>query len=487
MKIWDTIFELARGDILSFPIFMKVSIMGLGSYKQGSGISAAKFFIARGDEVLITDLKNEKDLAHQVAELKNFCKKNKKSAPKFVLGRHDEKDFADADLVMRNPGVPKDSPYLKIAREHGAEIETDISIFMKNCPAQIVGVTGTRGKSTTATLIYEILKTKFGRVWLGGNIKISPLSFIDKIKSGDVVVLELSSWLLENFRDKKIAPHIAVVTNIYPDHLNTYKNMAEYVVAKKNIFACQAAEDYLIANGENAETKKWRGPGKTIYFFKKDARGLKINLLGEHNLENIAAALAAAKIFKILDAAVKKVLRNFRGLPDRQEFIAEIRGVKYINDTTATSPDGAMAALKTFGTGKKNIILIAGGKDKELEYGKLAKEIKKYCKAVILFPGTATEKIKSMLHATCYMLQDAKNMPEAVHLAKNSAVRGDIVLLSPAAASFGLFKNEFERGGQFKKAVKKRAKRSPVVKRSFYYRGEFDRGEKFKAAVKSIK
>ncbi len=429
--------------------------MGLGGYKEGSGISAAKFFISRGDDVLITDLKTEKDLARQIAEIKNFCKKSKKTPPELVLGEHRKKDILGADILVRNPGVPKDSKFLKLAKEKNIPVETDISIFMKNCPAQVIGVTGTRGKSTTATLIFKLLGTRYPIVWLGGNIKISPLSFIAKVKSGDTVVLELSSWMLENFSEKKLAPRVAVVTNIFPDHLNTYKNMTEYVAAKKNIFANQAAGDYLVINGENAETKKWKSAGKTIKFFIKDAKKYKTALLGGHNSENIAAALAAAKIFKVPEVKIKKVLREFKGLPDRQEPVAEIRGVKYINDTTATSPDGAIAALKTFGSAKKNIILIVGGKDKELEYGKLAKEIPKYCKAVILFPGTATEKIQNELRMTNDELRvmSAQNMAEAVNLAKEYAVKGDIVLLSPAAASFGLFQNEFDRGEQFKKAV----------------------------------
>jgi len=427
--------------------------MGLGSYKEGSGISAAKFFIERGDNVLITDLKSRPELAAQIKELENFCEKNKKSPPEFVLGEHKKENFKNVDLVLRNPGVPKDSPYLKMARENRAEIETDVSIFMKNCPAIVVGVTGTRGKSTTATLIYEFLKDAGKKVYLGGNIKISPLSFVGKVKKGDIVVLELSSWLLENFAEKKLAPHVAVVTSIYPDHLNTYKNMAEYIAAKKNIFARQLTEDYLVVNGANAETKKWQGPGKTIKFYKKDAPKSGIKLRGDHNLENIAAALAAAKIFKVPDASVKKVLREFGGLPDRQELIAERAGVKYINDTTATTPDGAIAALRTFGGAKKNIILIAGGKDKELEYDKLAKEIKKYCKVVIFFPGTATDKIKFQISNLKFQM--AENMKEAVKQAAALAVRGDIILLSPAAASFGLFKNEFDRGEKFKAAVKK--------------------------------
>jgi len=439
--------------------------MGLGLYVNGSGIRAAKFFIGKGDEVLITDLKNKRELASQIIELRKFCAKNNKKMPFLHLGGHKKEDFKNNDIVMRNPGVPKDSPFLKIARKTGAQIETDISIFMKSCDATIIGVTGTRGKSTTTALIYEILKIKYPRVWLGGNIKVSPLSFIEKIKPSDIVVLELSSWMLENFNEYKIAPHIAVVTNIYPDHLNTYKNMAEYTSAKKNIFKYQKTGDYLVLNKENKITKKWKGYCKTIYFSKNQPflslfnkkNKIEIKLKGDHNLENIGAALTVAKIMKVPKIKIKKVLKNFGGLSDRQEVIAKKNGIVFVNDTTATTPDGAIAALHTFGAEQKNkkIILIAGGKDKRLEYKQLAKEIKKYCKAIIFFPGTATEKINYQLSIINYQLIImAKDMKDAVKKARQQAIRGDMVLLSPAAASFGLFKNEFDRGEQFKKAIR---------------------------------
>jgi UDP-N-acetylmuramoylalanine--D-glutamate ligase len=433
---------------------MKVVIMGLGAYKEGSGINAAKFFIRQNHDVLITDLKTANELSHQLAELDGFCAEHNRPLPCYALGGHKEEYFADADLVLRNPGVPKNSPYLKIARENGAKIETDISIFFKNVPAgvRIVGITGTRGKSTVTTLVYELLKTKHPRVWIGGNIKISPLSFLHEMQSGDVVVLELSSWMLENFAEEKIAPHAAIVTNIYPDHLNTYDGMEDYIAAKKNIFAHQTPENYLILNKENAETKKMSGRAKTIYFSGNEAIGVKTNLLGAHNLENIAAALKVAGIFGISVAEAGEVLQQFAGLPDRQELVAEFGGVKFVNDTTATTPDGCLAALRAYGSEKKNIILICGGKDKNLEYAQLAKEILQFCKTIVMFPGTATEKIKQSLTVDGLQLT-ANDMTDAVRMAYAQAESGDIVLLSPAAASFGLFKNEFDRGEQFKIAV----------------------------------
>ncbi|MBU4421964.1 UDP-N-acetylmuramoyl-L-alanine--D-glutamate ligase [Candidatus Parcubacteria bacterium] len=464
---------------------MKVIIMGLGLYEKGSGISAAKFFIEKGDEVLITDLKERKELLRQIKELEKFCKNHNKKMPILHLGGHKEDDFKSVDIVMRNPGVPKDSLFLKIARKAGAQIETDVTIFMKNCHAMVIGVTGTRGKSTTASLIYEILKKspltplckrgEKGGIWLGGNIKISPLSFIEKVKPSDIVVLEFSSWMLENFSEYKIAPHIAVITNIYPDHLNTYKNMAEYISAKKNIFQYQKAGDYLVLNGENRETKKWKGYGKTIYFYKENIKKfykLPIKLQGEHNLENISAAYAVVKIMKVPVAKIEKVLKKFNGLSDRQEIIAQNKGITFVNDTTATTPDGTIAALRRFGANQeikktrkqknkktrkqesKKIILICGGSDKGLDYKQFAKEAKKYCKAVIFFPGTATEKINYKLSIINYQLIImAKDMNSAVKKARQQAIRGDIILLSPAAASFGLFKNEFDRGEEFKKVV----------------------------------
>ncbi|MAF13663.1 MAG: UDP-N-acetylmuramoyl-L-alanine--D-glutamate ligase [Parcubacteria group bacterium] len=436
---------------------MNIVVMGLGLYARGSGISAAKFFILRGDNVLITDLKTREELSHQIQELEKFCKVKKRSLPKYSLGGHKEKDFKKIDIVMRNPGVPRDSKFLKAARKNGAKIETDISIFLKNCDAEIIGVTGTRGKSTTATLIHEMLKEGGKGAWLGGNIKVSPLSFIRRIKKDDTVVLELSSWMLENFDELGLAPHIAMVTNIFPDHLNTYKNMKEYISAKKNIFKNQTKDDYLVLNKDNKETRRWKGNGETIYFRRKDVPLCKIKLQGEHNLENIAGAIAVAGIYKIPFSKLKKVLREFKGLPDRQELVAEKNGIKFINDTTATTPDGAIAALKTFGVlrfkAHKYIILIAGGNDKGLDYEDFVKEVKRYCKTVLLLPGTATDKIKKLFQASDIKFQEVKNMRRAIALAKLSATKGDIVLLSPAASSFGLFKNEFERGKRFKRAL----------------------------------
>jgi len=459
---------------------MKVLIMGLGIYKDGSGITATKFFIKKGDEVMITDLKTEKELKHQINEIKSFCKKEKKQLPKFVLGKHNISDVKWADLIVRNPGVPQHSKFLQEAERLGKDVETDISLFFKKCKSKnIIAVTGTRGKSTTTSLIYEILKKKYKNVLIGGNIKKSPLSFLKKVKSDDVVVLELSSWMLENFASKNIAPHIAVVTNIYPDHLNSYKNMKEYISAKKNIFIKQSPADFLVLNLDNKETKKWHADSKTYFFTKKalnnklgayiedgvikTRRPHKINnvapiniikLRGIHNLENILASVMVAKIMGVPCAQVRSVLSSFKGIEDRQEVVKERNGITYVNDTTSTTPEACMAALETFGSKDKNIILIAGGKDKGLEYDELAKKIKKYCKQLVLFKGTASDKIiKELKKQKFDKFVIVEDMKDAVLKAEKFAIKNNIILLSPASASFGLFINEFNRGEQFKRAI----------------------------------
>lgn len=473
--------------------------MGLGLYSEGSGISAAKFFISKGAKVLITDVKKATELKSQIAELNNFRKSYKlprtrassvqdrqATSYKLVLGRHRLSDFKSADIVVQNPGVRRESPYLRAARRAGAQIVSDISIFLSLAPtSNIVGVTGTRGKSTTSALAFEMLKTKERHTELGGNILRSPLNFLDKTHEGSVAVLELSSWQCEGLEEIKMSPRIAVITNIMRDHLNTYKGMKEYAAAKALIYKYQSPEDSVVLNRDNGWTRAMgqKVPSKRFWFSvasfsdengvfikggkiifrenrKEDsvARVSDVALQGEHNLMNALAAICAAKIMGVKNSAIRKVLKNFKGLPNRLEMIKEIKGIKFINDTTATTPDATIAAIKTLKAkslklkASKNIILIFGGSDKKLEYKEAAPVIKKFAKRVVLLPGTAERKIKKALRGV--ELAEAKSMDEAVKIAYKSAKKGDVVLLSPGAASFGLFKNEFERGEKFVKVVK---------------------------------
>ncbi|MBI4837350.1 MAG: UDP-N-acetylmuramoyl-L-alanine--D-glutamate ligase [Candidatus Portnoybacteria bacterium] len=505
--------------------------MGLGLHDGGAG--AAKFFVKAGAKVTVTDLRTEKQLDESLKKLKDL-------PVKYVLGKHRDEDFINTDLIIRNPAVPDDSPYLKTARKHNVPIDTDIGIFfaalravtrrVKLCPVpidaisppQIIGVTGTRGKSTTATLIYELLKTKYENVVLAGNIRKSVLLELPEIihhykeecfdcaqhKLRDdeaipltcretatprhnvwarnnkfFVVLELSSWQLEGLKKHKKSPHIAVITTILPDHLNRYKGMRDYIRTKKLIYKYQTPNDYLFLNKNDKIVSGFarEAASKVVFFTSGEARKYQTHLLGDHNLINAAAAVKVAKHFGIPGASIQAVFRNFRGLEGRIELVSEINGVKYINDTCATTPDATIAAIATVTAScqppiANNLILIAGGTDKNLNFEKLAKKITENVDLLILLPGTATrrleknmkkmlfhlppkdediqrKRIKSRIKNKKLKVRRVNSIKEAVRSAAMYAKKGDTVLLSPAGASFGLFRHEFERGKAFKEEV----------------------------------
>jgi UDP-N-acetylmuramoylalanine--D-glutamate ligase len=427
----------------------KVLIMGLGL--NGGGVGAAKFFCSQKAEVLVTDLKTEDQLKESIEQLKGL-------KIKFALGKHEEKDFLWADLIIKNPDVPSSSPYLEIARKNKKEIETDASLFFKLSGAFIIGVTGTKGKSTTASLIYHILKQQFKNVFLAGNIGISPLELLGEIKKGDYAVLELSSFELDDLRQ---SPQIAVITNIMPDHLNRYEGMEEYMESKKAIFKYQTKNDFIVLNKDDSIVRQMAGEAKSksVYFSDEELPnsinldGFKLS--GAHNLQNLLAAVKVAEILKIPAEIIEKSLKDFKGVPNRQEFVREAQGVKFFNDTTATMPEAAIAAINTFldKFPDSRLILICGGMDKGLKYTELANLIKERVDEVIMLPGTASDKIRHYL-GNYTRIQEAPSMPMAVKKAKKMAKKGDVVILSPGATSFNLFKNEFDRGRQFVAAVK---------------------------------
>ena len=429
----------------------KVVVMGLGLH--GGGVSAAKFFYKQGAKVLVTDLKTED-------QLKDSIKKLGKIKVDYALAGHREEDFKTADLIIKNPDVPNSSLYLKIAKENNIPIETDISLFFKLTNAFTIGVTGTKGKSTTASLIYHILKTKFKNTFLVGNIGVSPLEIIFKIKKGDKVVLELSSFGLE---DLKQSPNISVITNILPDHLNRYGDMSKYTESKKSIFKFQNKKDILILNEEDPTVREFsKETISKVYFYsaKTISKSIKIKdfkLIGDHNLSNFAAAILVAKLLKIPVPKIDKAIKSFKGVSSRQEFVKEIKGVKYFNDTTATMPDAVIVAINAFSEKylDSKLIFICGGQNKELDFTELAKKIKERIEYLILLPGTASEKIeRDLLKYKYNKIYKVSSMENAVLRAKEISRFGDIVVLSPGAASFNLFKNEFDRGNHFVKAVK---------------------------------
>ncbi len=436
----------------------RVVIMGLGLH--GGGVGAAKFFSRAGAKVLVTDLKDKK-------YLKSSLKKLKKLPVKYVLGRHRAMDFKNADLILKGPGVPESSHYLKIAMRAGIPIDTDIGIFFASIENPIIGITGTKGKSTTAHLTARMLARKFkNRVWLAGNIRTSVFEILPKIKKGDLVVLELSSFELEGLAAHEKSPRVALITNIMRDHLDRYRDLESYIRAKKLIFRFQKPGDWLFLNRDDKLTKSMAAetPGRAAFFGRSDLKKKKFReLAGEirkfpgHIAQNIIAAASIAFLFKISDDSILAAIKKFKGLEGRGEEVAEIKGVKFINDTCATMPDATVAALKNFAPRAKGekVVLICGGTDKNLDFRSFAEILPRYVKFLVLLAGSATEKIKYHLRGNrSVKTEEVSDMKQAVKKSTESAKKGDIILLSPAAASFGLFKNEFDRGEQFKKAVR---------------------------------
>ena len=461
--------------------------MGLGLL--GRGIGVVKFLAECGADLIVTDLKTEEQLASALKPLAKY--KN----IKYVLGEHRLADFANRDLIIRAANVPMDSIFLAEARKNNIPIEQDASLFVKfvklHLPkVKIVGVTGTRGKTTVTMLLADILKSAFGdqHVHLGGNIRgLATLPLVKKIKDTDTVLMELDSWQLNSFSpsvrglsggpEEGISPHVSVFTNLLVDHQNYYKNSMElYFADKANIYRYQKTGDVIVAGKEIAkkiknQRSKIKNGGKLIEVNAKNFPvGWKTKLLGEHNLFNTALAVEAARALGVKEAVIKKAVANFAGVPGRLEFVREVKSVKYYNDTTATTPDGVIVALKTLAKfpkgnpkgiplglplGRARIILLGGGADKELTYGDYAKVVKKTVKALALFKGAATDKIITALGGNKIPLEVFDNMKSAFAWAKLQANRGDVVLLSPGAASFGVFKNEYDRGDQFVSLVKK--------------------------------
>ncbi|MFA5935239.1 MAG: UDP-N-acetylmuramoyl-L-alanine--D-glutamate ligase [Patescibacteria group bacterium] len=427
----------------------KVLILGLGQYPKGSGISAALFAALLGADVRVTDQKTEKELAANVKMLKKF--KN----VSFVLGKHRLEDIRWADIIIRNPRVRPSSPEMKEAARLGKRIESDVSLFMARCTCPVVGITGTRGKSTTTTLVYEMLKASGKKVWLGGNILISPLTFLSKIQPTDIVVLELSSWLLETTGAVGLSPQYALITNVMRDHLNTYDGMDDYAEAKAQIFRHQDQSGVVVLNTDDEYGREWmkEAPGRVIPFNRKTKREKGIKMLGEHNELNVLAASLLAREAGAKASAIKKVAKTFKGIPDRLEEIAIKKGIRFVNDTTSTTPDATIAAVKALAPISKTIRLIAGGADKELEFDELSRLLKQKKVAVTLFEGTAFAAFARSLKKAGVPFERVGSMKEALKTHLANAQKGDTVLLSPGCASFGLFTNEFERGRQFRNLI----------------------------------
>ncbi len=445
--------------------------MGLGLL--GRGVADVAFLAECGAELLVTDLKTEKELASSLSQLQNF----KTSKPlNFVLGKHRLEDFRDRDFILKGAGVPLDSPFIAEARKHGVPIEMDASLFLKLAPEIcFIGITGTRGKTTTTSLLYEILKTAGKRTHLAGNIKgIATLPLLKKVKKGDFVVAELDSWQLQGFHDAKISPQVAVFTTFLPDHLNYYKgDLDRYFSDKENIYKYQKPGDSFVV-GEDVASRIKNSKVKFKIARRSDVpAGWKLKILGEHNRLNVACAIVAGRELRISDSVIKKAVESFKAVPGRLQYLKTIRGVKVYNDNNATTPDATIVALRALSTKSeirnpkqiqnpksqkgKNIILIMGGADKGLDMSGLVEEMPRHCKAVVFLKGTGTKKLIINYQLSIinqFPIFKKETLKECVEEALRLAKKGDIVLFSPAFASFGKwFKNEYDRGEQFVKLV----------------------------------
>ncbi len=423
----------------------RITVMGLGLL--GRGLLDTVFLAQSGADVTVTDLKDASQLASSLKQLEGLPIKLK-------LGGHDPEDFIKADMILRNADVPRSSPFLKIAAEHGVPIEMDESLFCKHFEGRVVGITGTRGKTTTTMLIHNILSSAWSGVFLSGNVMgRATLPLLGKAGRDDTVVLELSSWQLQGFHDAALSPNASVFTNSYPDHLNRYSGMQEYLQDKKAIYLYQKDDDFCIFNGDQPETARLASEApahKSFFRIEEVPSDWDIKLLGVHNLENISGAIKLTQMLGIPETIVRETVESFNGVEHRLQWLGEKRGVGFINDSTSTTPVSGCAALRAL-EGKR-ILLIAGGADKKLDLQPFAHSAVSRTEKIALLEGEATESLYENIVAAggkTKVVGRFDNLRDAVYRLLDEAVPAAVILLSPACASFGLFRNEFHRGESF--------------------------------------
>lgn len=442
------------------------AVVGIGV----SNVPLIRFLVKCGVKVIAYD-KREPEQLEEYEDLKAL-------GVTFVLGTHYLDEIAkEAVMIFKTPGIRYDVPALQKAAALGAKITSEMELFFSLCPSRIIAITGSDGKTTTTSLIYDILKRGGYRCYLGGNIGHPLMEEVEKMQKEDLVVVELSSFQLHTMKQ---SPYIAVVTNVTPNHLDWHKDFAEYVEAKKAIFAYKKDEGKVVLNYDNEITRSFAEEAKRPAFFSskevlrdgyclRDGKIVKmrnqaierivldtkdIYIPGMHNIENYMAAIAATEEF-VTDEIVRTTAREFKGVPHRIEFVREVDGVKYYNDSIASSPARTTAGLRSF---EQKVILIAGGYDKKIPFTAFGSVVNAHVKKLVLV-GLTSEKIeKAVKEAENYCglpIYRCTAFQEAVEKAREIAEKGDIVLLSPACASFDLFKNFEVRGDTFKEIVHK--------------------------------
>ena len=427
----------------------KMTVMGLGLL--GRGVGDVKYLAESGAELIVTDLKSADELKPSLDQLTAFPDIT------YVLGEHRLEDFRGRDFILKAAGVPLESPYIVEARKDNIPVKMSASWFAELAQIPVIGVTGTRGKSTTTHLLHEILLQAGKKVLLGGNVQgVSTLALLPQVTPEHMALFELDSWQLQGFGDAKCSPSLALFTTLYPDHLNYYNgDLDQYLADKANIFLYQKPEDTLIVGTQCLQLIKSRYGEQIrshlVVIGNDDVpKEWKLMIPGEHNRYDAALALAAARALNIPDDINKTALEAFKGVPGRLELVRTLNDVAIYNDTTATTPEATLAALSTLGeTYERRIILIMGGTDKTLDMAELVEAIPKYVKHITFLAGTGTDRIRQSFPDT----QVFDNLEQACSDARAYASAGDVILFSPAFTSFGLFKNEFDRGDQFMKIV----------------------------------
>lgn len=423
----------------------RVTVAGLGRF--GGGTAVTKWLVEQGAQVLVTDRDPADKLAASVAELRGL-------PVTFRLGEHRTEDFTNTDLVVANPAIPPTNPYLMAARDAGIPLTTEIRLFIERCPATVVAVTGTKGKSTTTTLLHKMLSQKF-QTWLGGNIGKSLLPDLPHIESHDIVLLELSSFMLEHLRPMRWSPHIALITNVSVDHVDWHGTPESYVASKKLILEFQRRDDYAVVN-ENDETSITLAestPAKVEFFGTHARKPFALRLPGDHNQLNAQAAFCAAHALGITFNEAQDAVKDFAGLPHRLELVHEANGIRYYNDSIATIPDAAVAALDSFPD--KSVIQIIGGYDKKLPMQSLCTALASRAKAILTIGTTGPALAQSIRTANPgAAVHECHELATAVKLARQLAKANDNIVLSPGCASYDQFANFEQRGDAFKQLVK---------------------------------
>lgn len=446
----------------------RVALIGIGV----SHTELIELFLRKGIDVTVLDRKTKDQLDPEL-----YSRLHSLGA-RFILGEGYLDSLSDFDVVYRTPGMYYNNPKLSKAREDGVIITSEMESFFQLCPCKIYAVTGSDGKTTTTTIISEFLKAEGYKVWLGGNIGKALLPRIESISETDVAVVELSSFQLISMRQ---SPDVAVITNIAPNHLDVHSSMEEYIQAKCNILDHQTAFSRAVLNSDNEETIGLLGhvrgrvstfsrlhpvtlgaylDGDRVLCYSDGRRSVKIipasriKIPGEHNIENYLAAISAVWGDVSVDS-ICRVARHFGGVEHRIEFVRELDGVRYYNDSIASNPTRVIAGLRSF---NKRIIIIAGGYDKKIPFEPLAGPVNEFVKVLILMGDTASKIEKAVTDTPLYdssklKILHAGSMSEAVALARENAEPGDIVSLSPACASFDMYPNFEARGRDYKSIV----------------------------------